>query len=60
MFGNLTDSVNMIDENTLKSNVPSKFTGGFKQASILKNSKLVLEERDKKEANKLDVFTVYD
>lgn len=42
MFGNLTDSVNINDENTLKSNVSNKFTGGFKQTSILKNNKTTL------------------
>lgn len=48
MFGNLTDSVNLNDQNTLKSNLSNKFAGGFKQSSILKNNKTTLQEKNKK------------
>ncbi len=42
MFGNLTDSINVNDANSLKINAPSKFAGGFKHPSILKNNKTTL------------------
>lgn len=43
MFGNLTDSININDQNTLKSNVSNKFAGGFKPTSILKNNPKIIE-----------------
>ena len=62
MFGNMSESVNIGNDISAKNNQSNKFSGGFKQPSILKNNKITLKEKDNNQdqQNKIDVYTVYD